>query len=124
MILPLYVAIEKLDFTLLDAAYDLGATRAQTILKVLLPLSLPGIATGCLFVFIPAFGEFVIPDMLGGARTMYVGTMITETFLRNRDWPFGGAISSILVVFALISFYFLQKRTAREEKGYGGAIWG
>ena len=114
MVLPLYVALEKLDFTLLDAAYDLGASRLQTALKVLLPLSLPGIVTGSMFVFIPAFGEFVIPDLLGGSQSMYVGTLITETFLKSRDWPFGSALSSFLVLFAMIAFAFTQARTAKQ----------
>jgi spermidine/putrescine transport system permease protein len=104
MILPLYVALEKFDFTLLDAAYDLGANKIQTLWKILLPLSLPGIATGAMFVFIPAFGEFVIPDLLGGSQSMYVGNLITETFLKNHDWPFGSAISSLLVLLTMLAF--------------------
>lgn len=111
MVLPLYVALEKLDFTLLDAAYDLGASRWQMTFKVLLPLSLPGIITGSMFVFIPAFGEFVIPDLMGGSQNMFVGTLITETFLKSRDWPFGSALSSFLVLFAMVAFLFTQTRT-------------
>lgn len=119
MILPLFVTLEKLDFTLLDAAYDLGATRAQTLVRVLVPLSLPGIVTGSLFVFIPAFGEFVIPDLLGGSQSMYVGNLITETFLKSRDWPFGSALSSFLVVLAMVAFVIVL---TREEQA--GAVHG
>ncbi len=104
MILPLFVALDKFDFTLLDAAYDLGANRIQTLFKILLPLSVPGIITGALFVFIPAFGEFVIPDLLGGSQNMYVGNLITDAFLKNHDWPFGSALSSLLVVFTMLAF--------------------
>jgi spermidine/putrescine transport system permease protein len=116
MILPLFVALEKLDFLLLDAAYDLGATRAQMLWRVLLPLSLPGIVTGSLFVFIPALGEFVIPDLLGGSQNMYVGTLITETFLKTRDWPFGSALSSFLVAAALVAFAIVLRPSAEELK--------
>lgn len=119
MIIPIYVTLEKLDYTLLDAAYDLGANRMQMALKVLLPLSMPGIITGATFVFIPAFGEFVIPDLMGGSQSMYVGSLITETFLKSRDWPFGSAISSLLVLMAMISFLVVlakQNKQAEDER--------
>jgi len=115
MVLPLFVTLEKFDFTLLDAAFDLGASRFQAAIKVLFPLSLPGIITGSLFVFIPAFGEFAIPDLLGGSQSMYVGNLITETFLKSRDWPFGAALSSFLVVFAMASFIFALSRSSKSE---------
>lgn len=83
--------------------------------KVLFPLSLPGIITGSLFVFIPAFGEFVIPDLMGGSQSMFVGTLITETFLKTRDWPFGSALSSFLVIFAMAAFVFVLSRQAKSE---------
>ncbi len=114
MVLPLFVTLEKFDFTLLDAAYDLGANRVQTLLRILLPLSGPGILTGCLFVFIPAFGEFVIPDLLGGSQSMYVGNLITETFLKNHDWPFGSALSSILVLLSMIAFLFTSRGSRHD----------
>lgn len=124
MVLPLFVALEKLDFTLLDAAYDLGATRLQTLFRVLLPLSLPGIVTGSIFVFIPAFGEFVIPDLLGGSQSMYIGSLITETFLKSRDWPFGSALSSFLVILAMAAFVFVLSRQADGEKHATGGFHG
>lgn len=113
-ILPLYVFLERFDFTLLDAAHDLGASPVRTFFKVLFPLSMPGILTGSLFVFIPSFGEFVIPDLLGGAQSMYVGNLITETFLKSRDWPFGSALSSFLVLFAMVGFVFILKKGAEK----------
>jgi spermidine/putrescine transport system permease protein len=115
MVLPLFVTLEKFDFTLLDAAYDLGANRFNTALRILLPLSGPGILTGCLFVFIPAFGEFVIPDLLGGSQSMYVGNLITETFLKNHDWPFGSALSSILVLLSMVAFLFTNSGSRLKE---------
>lgn len=116
MILPLFVSLEKLDFTLLDAAYDLGANRFQMLLRVLFPLSLPGLLTGGLFVFIPAFGEFVIPELLGGSQSMYIGNLITETFLKSRDWPFGSALSTFLVGLAMFAF-FISIRKASKKSG-------
>ena len=121
MVLPLYVALDKIDYTLMDAAYDLGANRTQTALKVLLPLSLPGVVTGSIFVFIPAFGEFVIPDLMGGSQHMYVGGLITETFLKSRDWPFGSALSTMLVLLAMISFVIVLSRAKKEGANAGGA---
>lgn len=118
MILPLYVALEKLDFTLFDAAYDLGANRFQTVTRVLFPLSLPGVITGSLFVFIPAFGEFVIPDLLGGSQVMYIGGLISDTFLKTRDWPFGSALSSFLVVMAMVAFVITLSRQAAGSGGH------
>ncbi|MEW6057907.1 MAG: ABC transporter permease [Bdellovibrionota bacterium] len=116
MVLPLFVSLEKFDFTLMDAAYDLGANRLQVALKVLFPLSLPGIVTGSLFVFVPAFGEFVIPDLLGGSQAMYIGNLITETFLKSRDWPFGSALSAFLVLFAMGAFVVVLSKSVREEE--------
>lgn len=103
MVLPLYVSLEKFDFSLLEAAKDLGASPLQRLWRVLLPLTRPGIITGSIFVFTPALGEFVIPDLLGGARTMLIGNLITEQFLKTRDWPFGSALSLILVFLVTVT---------------------
>ncbi len=103
MILPLYVSIEKFDFTLLEAAKDLGASRVQLLRSVLLPLTKRGIVTGVILVFTPALGEFVIPDLLGGARTMLIGNLITEQFLKTRDWPFGSSLSLVLILMVILS---------------------
>ncbi len=103
MILPLYVSIERFDFTLLEAARDLGASGWNTLTRVLLPQTRTGIVTGCVFVFTPALGEFVIPDILGGAKIMLMGNLITEQFLKTRDWPFGSALSFLMMSIVLVS---------------------
>ncbi|MCM2276622.1 MAG: ABC transporter permease [Oligoflexia bacterium] len=103
MVLPIHVALEKFDFTLLEAARDLGAPAWRGLLEVLVPLARPGIVTGALFVFTPALGEFVVPDLLGGARTMLIGNLITDQFLKTRDWPFGSALSLLLILTVLAS---------------------
>lgn len=105
MVLPLYVALEKFDFSLLEAAKDLGASPWKALWKILIPLTKPGIMTGLIFVFTPALGEFVIPDLLGGARTMLVGNLITEQFLKTRDWPFGASLSLILILMVMASLW-------------------
>lgn len=96
MILPLYATMEKLDSRLIDAARDLGAKKMQVFLKVLLPLTLPGILAGCTLVFLPAMTLFYIPDFLGGAKTILVGNIIQNQFLAARNWPMGAAISIAL----------------------------
>ena len=103
MILPLYVSLEKFDFSLLEAARDLGASSWNLLIQILIPLTKQGIITGVIFVFAPALGEFVIPDLLGGARTMLVGNVITDQFLKTRDWPFGSALSLLLITFVMLS---------------------
>jgi len=106
MVLPLYVSLEKFDFALLEAGRDLGASAWNNFWRVLIPLTKHGIITGSILVFTPALGEFLIPDMLGGAKVMLMGNLITEQFLKMRDWPFGSALSIILmsvVVFGLVT---------------------
>ena len=116
MILPLYVSIEKFDFTLLEAARDLGASPARVVKSILLPLTMKGIFTGLILVFTPALGEFIIPDLLGGARTMLIGNLITEQFLKTRDWPFGAALSFILILIVMVSL-MAQLRLQNLEEG-------
>jgi spermidine/putrescine transport system permease protein len=110
MVLPLYVVLEKFDFTLLEAAADLGASPVRRFFHVLLPLTRQGVITGLIFVFAPALGEFVIPDMLGGAKTLLAGNLITDQFLKSRDWSFGSALSLVLILLVLLSFYILNTR--------------
>lgn len=102
MILPLYSSLEKLDPSLLEAAADLGARPWRTFLRVTLPLSLPGIVAGSILVFVPAMGMFVVPDLMGGARTVLVGNLIRNQFLVARDWPFGSAASMVLTGLTLL----------------------
>ncbi len=109
MAMTLYLNLEKIDIRLIEAASDLGANRIQKFLKVFLPLSLPGLAAGSILVFIPALGEFVIPDILGGSTEIYIGNLLAQQFLSTRNWPFGAAISMVLLVIILISFGIFRR---------------
>ncbi|MBY7899730.1 spermidine/putrescine ABC transporter permease PotB [Vibrio fluvialis] len=105
MILPLYSAIEKLDGTYIEAARDLGANKLQTLTKVILPLTMPGIIGGCLLVLLPALGMFYIADLLGGAKNLLIGNVIKSQVLNARDWPFGAATSIALTIAMAIMLY-------------------
>ena len=113
MILPLYATIERLNFSLVEAAQDLGANHIRTFFGIILPLTLPGIIAGSILVFIPALGAFITPDILGGAKTVMVGNLIQNQFLQARDWPFGSALSMGLMVLVLIPvmIYFRSSNT-------------
>lgn len=107
MIIPLYVSIEKLDPSLLEAAADLGADALRTFTRVVVPQTLPGIVAGCVLVFIPSLGAYLAPDLLGGGKTAYVGNLIQSQFAVARDMPFGAALSfvlSLVVVLLLLGF--------------------
>jgi len=107
MIIPLYVSLEKLDSALLEAAADLGADPRRTFLRVIVPQTLPGIAAGCVLVFIPSLGAYLAPDLLGGGKTAYIGNLIQAQFAVARDMPFGAALSFVLslaVVALLVAF--------------------
>ncbi len=105
MILPLYSAIEKLDHTYLEAAKDLGANKVQSFLRIVLPLTLPGIIGGCLLVFLPALGMFYVSDLLGGAKNLLIGNVIKSQVLNSRDWPFGAATSIALTIAMAVMLY-------------------
>ncbi|HEY5908503.1 MAG TPA: ABC transporter permease [Vicinamibacteria bacterium] len=109
MILPLYASLEKLDRSLLEAAADLGARPARTLLRVTLPLSAPGVVAGCILVFIPSLGAYLAPDLLGGARTVYIGNLIQSQFAVARDMPFGAALSFLLSLTVLVLLYLFRK---------------
>ena len=115
MFLPLYASIEKLDHSLIDASSDLGARPYQTFLRVILPTTLPGIAAGAVLVFIPSLGNFIVPDLLGGAKVLMIGNLVEQQFLSARNWPFGSALSVMimLVMFMLIVLYL--RRIGRSE---------
>ncbi len=120
MILPLYSAVEKLDTRLLDAAQDLGASPWQAFLKVALPLTTPGIVAGCMLVFLPALGLFYIPDILGGAKSLVVGSFIRNQFLAARNWPFGAAVSmtlSMMMLGLMLLYAKVQKKAGNQEGG-------
>ncbi|MFC4535856.1 ABC transporter permease [Sphaerisporangium dianthi] len=116
MILPLYAAIERLDPQLREASANLGARPARTFWSVTLPLTLPGVLTGCVFVFVPCLGNFVIPEILGGGRSILVGNLIRDQFLKARDWPFGSTLA-LAVIAVLVLLLFLQ---AWASRAYGG----
>jgi putrescine transport system permease protein len=108
MILPLYATLERLDGALLDASADLGARPARVFLDVTLPLSKPGVIAGCMLVFIPAMGEFVIPALLGGLDSLMIGKTLYDEFFVNRDWPLASAVATILVLILVIPIMFFQ----------------
>jgi spermidine/putrescine transport system permease protein len=119
MVFPLYSALERFDFSLVEAAQDLGARWHQILLQVILPSLKTAMGSGVLLVFIPALGEFLIPDLLGGARTMLVGNLITEQFLKTRDWPFGSALAVIfigLLLGGIAVFSRLSKKDSDRKK--------
>lgn len=109
MILPLYSSIEKLDYRLLEAAKDLGANAFQRFIKIILPLTMPGIIAGCLLVLLPAMGMFYVADLLGGAKVLLVGNVIKSEFLISRNWPFGSSISiALTILMALLLFVYYR----------------
>jgi len=119
MILPLYSTLEKLDNTLLEAAADLGCRPMKAFLKITLPLSMPGIVAGCMLVFIPAVGEYVIPALLGGPGTLMIGRVLWDEFFANRDWPVASAVAIamlMLLVIPIIIFQYVQGRELRAHK--------
>ncbi|MFI6919291.1 ABC transporter permease [Nonomuraea spiralis] len=113
MVLPLYATIEKLDPQLREASANLGASAFTTFRKVTLPLTLPGVLTGAMFVFVPSFGNFVIPEMLGGSKSIMVGNLVRNQFLTARDWPFGSALVLALIA-VLIVLLLVQAWAARR----------
>jgi putrescine transport system permease protein len=117
MILPLYANLEKMDLTLLEAAADLGCKPWQGFLKVTLPLSLPGVRAGCLLVFIPAVGEFVIPSLLGDPGMLMIGKVLWTEFFNNRDWPIASAVAIVLLLFLVVPMMYFQRAQDAEAGG-------
>jgi spermidine/putrescine transport system permease protein len=115
MIIPLFSAIERLGPAPRQAAADLGAGPVRAFLRVTLPLTLPGVMAGCVFVFVPSLGNFVVPDLLGGGKTIMVGNLIQSQFFQARDWPFGAALS-ISVLAATTLLLLLQARVLTRER--------
>jgi spermidine/putrescine transport system permease protein len=123
MVFPLYVSIERMDRGLVEASRDLGVGRLKTFFRVTLPLTLPGILTGCLLVFVPMTGEYVVPTLLGGAKQALFGPIVADTFLEAIDYPFGAAMSLVLVVFLLVViFLYLRVLGRRAEESLGTAL--
>lgn len=119
MILPIYSAMEKVDFKLLEAAKDLGATATQRLLRITLPLTLPGIIAGCLMVILPAMGMFFVSDLLGGSKHSLLGNVIKNQFIQTRDWPFGAALS-VVMIFLLSFMLWLYYRASKLSNREGG----
>jgi putrescine transport system permease protein len=117
MVLPLYSALEKMDYSLIEAAEDLGCTPISAFWKITFPLSLPGVLAGSLLVFIPAVGEFVIPDLLGGSQTLMIGKTLWNEFFANRDWPVSSAVAVILLLLLVIPIILYQQAQARAQEG-------
>lgn len=120
MILPLTANLMRLDFTLLEAAEDLGARPWQAFLRITLPLSLPGMIAGAMLVFIPAVGEFVIPDLLGGPDAITIGRVLWTEFFTNRDWPLASSVAIamlLLIVVPTLIFEYVENRNQNERKG-------
>jgi putrescine transport system permease protein len=119
MVLPLYATLVRLDWTLLEAAADLGCRPFRSFLAVTWPLSLPGVVAGSLLVFIPAVGEFVVPDLLGGAGTLMIGKVLWSEFFTNRDWPLASAVALVMLALLIVPIVVLQRRRARRAAGSG-----
>lgn len=109
--LPLYASVEKLDWSLVEAAQDLYASKVRVFTQAILPQTLPGLSVGIILTFVPAMGMFVVPDLLGGAKYMLVGNLIQQQFGASRDWPFGAAISMGLMVLTMVSLQIYRRRS-------------
>jgi spermidine/putrescine transport system permease protein len=117
MVFPIYVALERLDKRLLEASSDLGSPPWRSFLQVTLPLSMPGVATGCMLVFILLMGEFLIPAMLGGGKVFFIGNALVDLFLQSRNWAFGSAVAVALVVVMLVTVAAYLRFTRRWAGG-------
>ncbi len=116
MVLPLYASLERMDDTLLEAASDLGCPPLKTFWVVTFPLSLPGVVAGCFLVFIPAVGEFVIPDLLGGSETLMIGKTLWSEFFANRDWPLASSVAVVLLLILVIPIVLFQNAQQRAQE--------
>lgn len=118
VVLPVYAAIERLDPQLQEAARNLGATKARTFWDITLPLTLPGVMIGAIFVFVPSMGNFVVPELLGGGKTVMVGNLIRDQFLEARNWPFGAVLALAVVAF-LVLLFAVQALVSRRINARG-----
>lgn len=112
MVLPIFASLEKLDWRLVEAAFDLGARRWQALRRIVVPLAMPGIAAGCILVFVPGLGAFITPELLGGGKALMIGNLIQSQFGAARNWPFGAALSFALLALVLLAMvaYLLRYR--------------
>ena len=116
MILPLYATLERMDLDLVDAAQDLGASRSRAFWDVTWPLARPGVVAGCLLVFIPAIGEYVIPYLLGGPESLLIGRVLFDEFFVNRDWPLASAVAIFLLLLLVVPIVLLQRYQAQDQE--------
>ena len=121
MILQIYTSLSKMDYSYIEAANDLGANKVQTFLKVILPLSVPGIISGITLVFLPAVSSFFIPKLLGGGQYVLIGNVIENQFLTTGNWGFGSAISLIMSVIIIIAMYIARRIDKRISVKGGNA---
>ena len=119
MVLPLYASMEKLDFRLIEAAYDLYASRFAVLRRIIIPLVKPGIIAGSILVFIPSLGAYVIPRVLGGGKNMMLGNLIELQFGQGRNWPLGAALSITLMVIVMVALLFYVRNASRDGAGHG-----
>ncbi|MDP3371716.1 MAG: ABC transporter permease subunit [Candidatus Paracaedibacteraceae bacterium] len=117
MVLPIYAALEKIDQSYIEAAFDLGCTPWGTFWRITVPLTMPGIAAGCILVFVPSVGEFVIPELLGGPDTLMIGRALWCEFFNNRDWPQASALAVSMVFIFVLPIMFFQWQQQKIEKG-------
>ena len=116
MVLPIYAALSRIDPSLREAAIDLGASRFNALRQVVFPLAIPGTLVGCIFVFVPSVGNFIVPELLGGGKTVMVGNLIRDQFLKARDWPFGSVLAMAMVLM-LVMLFALQARITKRVLG-------
>jgi spermidine/putrescine transport system permease protein len=120
MVLPIYASLEKLDFRLVEASYDLYATRFRVLKRIIIPLAKPGIAAGCILVLIPSLGAYITPALLGGGKSLMIGNLIELQFGQARNWPFGSAIALVLMVLVMLSLMaYLNSGAKKRAPGHG-----
>jgi putrescine transport system permease protein len=119
MVLPLYATLERMEPDLVEASQDLGASPSQAFLDITWPLARPGVIAGCLLVFIPAMGEYVIPYLLGGPESLMIGRVLFDEFFVNRDWPLASSVAIVLLMLLVVPIVFLQRHRREEVEGAG-----
>jgi putrescine transport system permease protein len=119
MVLPLYATLERMDPDLVEASQDLGASPSQAFRDITWPLARPGVIAGCLLVFIPAMGEYVIPYLLGGPESLMIGRVLFDEFFVNRDWPLASSVAIVLLMLLVVPIVFLQRNRREEVEGAG-----
>lgn len=117
MVLPIYTSLEKMDWRLVEAAFDLGANRWKALKRIIIPLAMPGIAAGCILVFIPSLGSYIIPELLGGGKSLMIGNLIQLQFGTAHNWPFGAALSFALLAFVLLAMMIYSMRFKQGASG-------